>query len=72
MKPVRLWRTWSRFCFFNTYYVHNLLLTNEVVTMEEASDVAIEPLEPLALELEVVPVRRFTLFKKRKITELIN
>ena len=40
--------------------------------MEEASDVAIEPLEPLALELQVVPVRRFTLFKKRKITELIN
>ena len=47
-------------------HVRDLLLTDEVVTLEEAMDVPIVPLAPL------VPVRRFTLVKRRKITDLIN
>ena len=49
-------------------HVRDLLLTDEVVNMEE-------PMVPMVLEvprvLEVAPVRRFTLVKKRKITDLI-
>ena len=41
-------------------HVRDLLLTDEVVNMEE-----------VPMVLEVAPVRRFTLVKKRKITDLI-
>ena len=41
-------------------HVRDLLLTDKVVNMEE-----------VPMVLEVAPVRRFTLVKKRKITDLI-
>ena len=47
-------------------HVRDLLLTDEVVNMEVPMVLEVAP-----MVLEVAPVRRFTLVKKRKITDLI-